>query len=370
MPAPLRWLMLAGHVPPGGAGSGVVRYVVEFTRALDRAEGVEVHVVAAPAAQQWWCDRLQDPDRVHVARGWESAKHARRQRRGRGIPVAASRFDVVHGARHVLPPATGALRILTVHDMLPLDREADHKDRETSRLRSPYLESIREADLLVCVSAATQSRMLAYVPSARNRSVVIPLAASPSLLTVAPEPVEALDSGRPFVLAVGDGSPRKNLSLLLAAWPAVLRAVPDALLVFAGPPGRGRPESNAEMRSAEARSELVRLGLVTDAHLRWCYENAACVALPSALEGFGLPVVEAQAIGVPLVVSDDPAVSEAAGGRARVEPSDRPERWAEALIEQLTGENPRPAPVIDRTWDDVAAETVAAVRRRGHRELT
>ncbi len=370
MTAPLRWLMLAGHVPPGGAGSGVVRYVVEFTRALDRAADVEVHVVACPAAASWWAERLGDGDRVHVARGWESSRHARRQRRGRGIPDAAARFDVVHGARHILPPATGALRILTVHDMLPLDREADHDDREASRLRGPYLESIRDADLLVCVSAATQSRMLAYVPSARNRSVVVPLAASPSLLTVAAEPVAALDTGRPFILTVGDGSPRKNLSLLLAAWPAVHEAVPDAMLVLAGPPGRGKPEASAEMRVLEERGELLRLGLVSDAHLRWCYEHTACVALPSALEGFGLPVVEAQAIGAPLVVSDDPAVSEAARDLARVEPSDRPDRWSAALIEQLGPPQERRAPLTDRTWDEVAAETIAAVRRRSHRELS
>jgi glycosyltransferase involved in cell wall biosynthesis len=252
--------------------------------------------------------------------------------------------------------------------MLPLDRAADHGQRESSRLRTPYLESIREADLLVCVSTATQSRMLAYVPSARNRSVVIPLAASPSLLAVEPEPVPALIAGRPFVLAVGDGSPRKNLRLLLEAWPAVRTAVPEAMLVFAGPPGRGKPEGTDEMRALERAGELVRLGLVSDAQLRWCYQHAACVALPSALEGFGLPVVEAQAMGVPLVVSDDPAVSEAAGDLARVEPCDRPDRWATALIAQLASRSPRPAGVVGRTWDDVAAETVAAVRHRSHRE--
>lgn len=369
MSATLRWLMLAGHVPPGGSGGGVVRYVVELTRALNRiGQDCEVHVVSSPTAQAWWIDQLGDADRVHVARGWHSTKNSWRQRRGWGIPPAAEKFDVVHGAQHILPPATGAMRVLTVHDMLPLDRAADHGDRESGRIRTPYLESIREADLLVCVSAATQSRMLAYVPSARNRSVVIPLAASPSLLTVEPEPVPALIDGRPFVLAVGDGSPRKNLQLLLKAWPAVRDAVPDAMLVFAGPPGRGRPEGTDEMLALERNGELVRLGLVSDAQLRWCYRNAACVAMPSALEGFGLPVVEAQAFGVPLVVSDDPAVSEAAGDGALVEPSDRPERWAVALVEQFTSRRTRPAPISGRTWDAVAAETLAAVRHRGHRE--
>lgn len=368
----LRWLMLASHVPPGGTGGGIVRYTVEFTRALRHQPDVEVHVVASRAARDWWVEQLGSSARVHVGKGWQHDRGSNRRHSdvsGAGQVPAGVAFDVVHSAQHLLPPPMGALRVLTVHDMLPLDRPAETDHSEALRLRGPYLESIREADLIVCVSAASRSRMLAYVPTARNRSLVIPLAAAPAVTQAASEPVAGLPPGR-FVLAVGDGTPRKNLALLTRCWPEVTAHVPDAVLVFAGPPGRGKPAATADMTQLERAGSLKRLGLVSDAHLRWCYENAAVVAIPSLLEGFGLPVAEALAFGAPVLVSDDPALVEAGDGVVTVLPSDRPQMWSRALVEALavprraSGDH-SVAPV--RTWDDVARETVEAVARRGHR---
>lgn len=363
--------MLAGHVPAGGAGGGIVRYTVEFTRALRRQPGVEVHVVASRDARDWWIEQLGSSTQVHVGKTWQHQRGSgERQRETPGVDHVPGgvNYDVVHSAQHLLPPPMGALRVLTVHDMLPLDRPAETDHSEALRLRGPYLESIREADLIVCVSAASRSRMLAYVPTARNRSLVIPLAAAPAVTQVVPEPVAGLPPGR-FVLAVGDGTPRKNLSLLTRCWPQVAVQVPDAVLVFAGPPGRGRPAATADMAHLEQAGSLKRLGLVSDAHLRWCYENAAVVALPSLLEGFGLPVVEALAFGAHVIVSDDPALVEAGDGQVTVLPSDRPDLWSAALADALTsppGVAAAPADSV-RTWDDVARETVDAVSRRGHR---
>ncbi|HZG91945.1 MAG TPA: glycosyltransferase, partial [Pseudonocardia sp.] len=219
-PAPLRYLLLATHVPASGAGGGMVRYAVETATALARRPDVELHVLVTAEAVDFF-GALVGRERVHVIR---SAPTAVRSLAERYLPLpAGGRFDVVHGAKHLLPRRTGgATAVLTVHDMLPLDRPGDFGALKRVVLRFPYLASARGADLLVCASRATRARLLDYAPGLAARAAVVPLAPGGRLLDAAPVEVPAL-AGRPFALVVGDASARKNLALVVDAWPQVRR---------------------------------------------------------------------------------------------------------------------------------------------------
>jgi glycosyltransferase involved in cell wall biosynthesis len=387
-PAPdtLRWLLLATHVPPSGAGGGMIRYAVELGRALQRRHDIELHVLACPESAPALGAVLGVPEtRVHVLPGGVLTASAR-QRLARGAEVFASldTFDVVHGTKHLLPARASGVRVLTVHDLLPLDRPGDFGRAKRLLLPRSYLRSLRDADVLVCVSAATRERLLVHVPEVRDRAEVVPLAMASSLLDAHGGASAALEARR-FALVVGDASPRKNLRFVSRLWPAVRRRHPDLLLAVAGPAGWGVDDGLHELDALVAEGGALRLGHIDDATLRWAYEHAAVVLCPSRLEGFGLPALEAVTFGAPLVRSTDPALAEASAGAGRAVALDDPLGWVDAIDAAVRAGRAAPAataaaggsaagapgdalaPRVPRGWDDVADATVALARRARHR---
>lgn len=357
---PLSWLMLATHVPPTGQRGGMVRYVVELARELAARPDVELSVLTTRPAQPFFAQLLGSPERVLTLPALPTPLRSLLERPGLGVPAFRRPWDVVHGTKHLLPSVGPGRRVLTVHDLLPIDRPQDFPRIKRTALVAPYRASVRAADALLCVSAATQARLLADQPSVASRSHVVPLAMSSSLQQATPTPVAALAGGR-FALVVGDASPRKNLKLVLAAWESVVARDPEARLVVVGPRGWGVDERGPAFGRLVEQGAVVQLDQVSDGALRWLYESAGAVACPSLLEGFGLPSIEALHFGAPLITSNDPALVEASSGAAVHLPVDDVGAWAHALAAAVS--QPR-APLAGarawRTWSDVAEETVRA----------
>ncbi|MEH3075713.1 MAG: glycosyltransferase family 1 protein [Quadrisphaera sp.] len=375
-----RWLVMATHVPASGRLGGIVRYTVEVARALQRRDDVEVHLLTSAAAAGPLAELVGGPARVHAVPA------ALDGRAGPLLPpyerfVLGWRlrggFDVVHGSKHLVPqraPGFTARTVLTVHDMILADRPADFPAAKRVLLQRPYAASIRQADSVICVSAATRDRLLAHHPQVAGRTSVVLSATSPALLQAHPTPVEVL-AGRRFGLVVGDTTQRKNVATAVSAWARALRAHPehaDAVLALVGPPAWGTEAYGPDHAALAASGHVVQLQGVDDASLRWCYENAAVVLAPSLVEGFGLPAVEALDLGAPLVTSTDAALVEVSGDRAQHVPALDVEGWARAVADHLHLDAPgreRPAPASSpqpaRTWDDVAEDTVRAVLHRG-----
>ena len=171
----IRWLLLASHVPPGGLHGGMVRVTVELARALNRRTDIELSVVCDRNAATWWRAELdtEDPTRIHPLPAVPVPLQATLERHGLSRRVLDG-FDVVHGTKHILPSRTDALRVLTVHDFLPLDRPHDFGLAKRALLPGPYLASIRDADVAACVSSATRDRLRNYVPEASGRLELFP----------------------------------------------------------------------------------------------------------------------------------------------------------------------------------------------------
>ena len=172
---------------------------------------VELSVLCAAEAVDYWAAEVGD-DAAGVSIGSRSgAGSGLVGRQGRGSEAFRQNFDVIQGTKHLLPRRTTATTVLTVHDLLPLDRPGDFGRLKRALLPGPYLASAAEADVLVCISAATRDRLLSYVPQVADRTSVIPLANESAGLGAAEPRAIAELRNKPFALVVGDSSPRKNL---------------------------------------------------------------------------------------------------------------------------------------------------------------
>ena len=375
----LRWLVVATHVDETGAGGGMVRYTVELIRKLNESPGIELHVVCTKAGRTFFGSSLgMSSSQLHTLPTSSTLALSLMERYALH-PLFHKRWDVVHGVKHLLPKYPRAfVRVLTVHDTILLDRPEDFGWAKRTLLKRHYLDSIDEADCVVSVSQATADRLQARVRSSVGKTRVVRLVGAGTLDHITASPVDAL-TGKRFALVVGDPSPRKNLRLLASIWPEVRAAVPDAVLAIVGPRGWGTVAGTEEIGELVSAGSAVELGHISNAELRWAYENAAVTLCPSLLEGFGLPVAEARRAGSPVISSSDPAQIEAAttldgygGAGSFVHISvEEPALWASKVIEHfscasLAGHRVARDTVEtssvhhERTWSDVDRDTVEA----------
>jgi alpha-1,3-rhamnosyl/mannosyltransferase len=214
--------------------------------------------------------------------------------------------------------ATRCPSAVIVYDLVPFVRDARAQKRAALIERATIDVGVRRAAALVCISAATRRDLIARVPSAERRAVVVPLAAD--ALFSAPEAREQAATvaagygiAHPYVLAAGTLEPRKNLGRLIDAWEQLPTALRDAHeLVLVGPTGW-----EAEEILSRAQDHAVRtIGYVSDADLAALYAGSEVFAYPSLYEGFGLPILEAMAAGAPVLTSNVSSLPEVAGDAA------------------------------------------------------
>ena len=231
--------------------------------------------------------------------------------------------------------------------------------------------TIENASQIMCLSKTTGHDILRILPraDARRLVVVYPGCEIPRVEPKRPDaPVGDL---KDFILCVGTIEPRKNHRTLIDAYiqaRAADRELPP--LVLCGGPGWGRASERLFERLKSGRDQkngIYFLASPPDSELRWCYQNASMLANPSLHEGFGLPVLEAQFLGLPTLISDIPVFREI-GGDARFAPVKDIEAWSTTIL-QMSAQIRRgemPAPRVDKqfwTWRK-RAELLAQVFER------
>jgi glycosyltransferase involved in cell wall biosynthesis len=235
--------------------------------------------------------------------------------------LAGGTWDVVHSASPLLIPSTAAAGVITIHDLDFLR----HPDRVTAEMR-------RDFPSLVRVHA---TRADAIVVSSRHAAadVVQTLGVDPSRVHVCPAGAPAwaaaiargrAERSRRHFLFLGTLEPRKNVGVLLDAYARLVSADPSTPpLVIAGRHTPTAAAWTARVATAPLAGRVTLMGYVDDEHRHALLADAHAVVMPSLDEGFGLPVLEAMACGVPVVVSNAGALPELVGDAARpVDPMD------------------------------------------------
>ena len=140
-----------------------------------------------------------------------------------------------------------------------------------------------------------------------------------------------------YILHVGARRPHKNQRILVEALAKLRGRHPDLGLVLVGQPDPRFPDDLTELVAALNLSDHVRqFTSADDECLQDLYANAAVFAYPSIIEGFGMPLLEAMAAGLPVVASDAEAVQETASGGALIVPALTADRWVEAIDQVLS----------------------------------
>ena len=273
------------------------------------------------------------------------------------LVLPASAAQVVY-CPAVLGPLLSSRNVVCIYDAAAVRHPEWYSPAYARYQRHVLPRLARRARLVITASRFAREELLDVLGADPERTHIVPLGVSGHFRPDAdPGPARAaFDLGRPYVLTVGSLIARKNFGALAHAAEALRREGLD--LVAAGS-GRGYMRADA--------SVVRELGHVDQSLLPGLYAGAAAFVLPSLHEGFGLPVLEAMASGVPTVVSDRGALPEVAGDAALfVDPDDGP-GIAEAILAAIRdAERLRRAGVSRAapfTWERTARQTDALIAR-------
>jgi glycosyltransferase involved in cell wall biosynthesis len=365
----MRFTVAIDTSPLQGDRSGVGRFVEGLLRSLNALDPT----VDAPTLMPYVLSRhatdlavgtirLPWPAEVAV-RLWEQLDHPSCRR-------SLGAADVVHGTNYIAPP-TGGPTVVTVHDCSPLTHPlwcAPVVRRFAGVLRRAAARGVWIH--VPSQHVATEARALLDT----DRVVVIPHGppevVEPARTTPATRH-EHLD-GAPYIVAIGTLEQRKNLPRLVDAFGLVSEEQPDLHLVLVGGDGNDRSgvETALAALASAARGRVHLTGRVDEsARLTWL-RGARALAYPSLDEGFGLPLLEAMALDIPIVASTSGAIAETVDGAALlVDPLDVT-ALADGLVQAVHDSDTRIKLIADGrrrlgdfSWERTANEMTALYHR-------
>ncbi|BBH17096.1 glycosyl transferase family 1 [Nocardioides baekrokdamisoli] len=274
--------------------TGVERFATEITRRLLVARPDTVVVAPAGVSRPQWVpvESWRTTGRLH-GHAWEQIElPAYLRRLGRPVLIGLCNTG----------PITYRRQVASHHDVGYLRLPSNYSWRFRTWYRVMAWLLLRVSAAVVTVSEFSRRELAEAYGIQRSKILVVPNA-------VGPEFSPGLQERGAYAVAVGSPSERKNIARLVEAWEHVhqqtgieLRIVGDPLLV-AGSAG-----------GLAARPGVVMVGRVTDDELIALYRGARLSILPSLYEGFGLPILESQACGCPVIAADAASLPEVLDG--------------------------------------------------------
>ncbi len=250
--------------------------------------------------------------------------------------------DLLFVPAHVLPPVRPPLTVVTVHDLGYRAFPQAHTASQRLYLELSTRWNVRVATHILADSQATRDAIVqAYHTPLEKISLVYP--GYDQLLAPERDPAVLADMRAryeilgPYILSLGSIQPRKNLTRLVGAFAQLAPRYPALTLVLAGPPGWLGAPLHARVRELGLEQRVRFPGYVAEEDKAALLSGAEIFAFPSLYEGFGFPVLEAQACEVPVLASDTTSLPEVAGEAALlVDPLDEA-AIARGLERLLTG---------------------------------
>ena len=253
------------------------------------------------------------------------------------LPAAAARLraDLLHAPATTAPWWQPVPTVVTVHDTIPWQSDADPHWRPGVYRDRVLPAAYHRASAVITVSQTSRRDILARWPALQPKLHVISPGVDERYLEAVPDRRPIVIGERtvtePYLLYLGGGDPRKRLMWALQAW---WTSGVDAAMIVCGLEG----SAHDRIRSSVPRNVQDRLILapfISEDEMPRLYLRAAAVLYPSLYEGFGMPVIEAQAVGTPVLFSDVGSLSELKGPGAVVLPVDDLAAWTAAIASVL-----------------------------------
>ena len=301
--------------------------------------------------------------------------HHRLERYTLAAELSPYGLDVFHSPDFI-PPVSGARRrIITIHDL----NFMYYPQFLTAESRRYYLDQIEwassDANHIVVDSHATRSDVIELLAVPPEKVTTVYLAANPLYeqaytTTAVDETLRKYNLPHGFILFVGTLEPRKNLPMLIQAYAHLLHDYGvDVPLILVGSKGWIFDEIFTTIESLNLTKYVRHLAGVFDEELAHLYHAAGVLVTPSFYEGFGLPALEAQHCGCPVVVSNRGSLPEIVGSEGLMLDPEDTAVWVEALNLVLTDSHKRNTMIeIGQTqakkfsWRKTARDTLAVYR--------
>ena len=239
----------------------------------------------------------------------------------------SNQIDIVHALSLGYKVATGKPYVVTIHDIGPLTHPQFFTKKDQWFMKGSLKQAVKKGAAMICVSQATADAVEAYALANYNKSVKERLhvvhEGVDAAFFKAPKVEEITDFhlvesllNTPFVLTVGQISPRKNLQTVLEAFSKLKDELPNLQLITVGGNGWGYDKVKEQVNLLGLEKRVHFLDYVSDDLLRFLYRKAVVFVYPSLFEGFGLTVLEAMASSCPVITSNTSSLPEIAGDAA------------------------------------------------------
>ncbi|MDA8082000.1 MAG: glycosyltransferase family 1 protein [Actinomycetota bacterium] len=332
-----RLVIDVSSVPARPAGAG--RYAIELVSNLRQlTDGFEL--ISKSADVEFWEGTasapvvLKSPDRRSLRIVWEEIVLARQLRKNLA--------GIYHGVHYTIPRGYRGARISTIHDLTMIEHPEWHERIKVAYFSRAIRYAVEKADAIIVPSEFTRSRLETHFGRLENVSVIYHGVDHTRFrpLATAAEPGREEDERQihpreRVVLHIGTIEPRKNLENLVKAFDILASEDPNVRLVLVGQKGWKSETVYSRIAASKHCERIQQIGYLPEEEMLKVVHRSSCVAYPSFAEGFGLPVLEAMAAGVPVVTSAKSVMEEVADGCAWLcdpeDPADISEKMSRAM---------------------------------------
>lgn len=278
--------------------------------------------------------------------------------------------NIIQGTDHFVYPCKNALKIMTIHD-LSFIKYPEYAPKIVKKTYKNRIENcLKWTDLIITFSQSTKQDIMEIFNFPEEKIFITHQASRYKNLPINKSQINSINynSNNPYLLFVSTFEPRKNIINIIQAFNYLKQTKKIAHnLILIGQKGwQYQPIFNA-INNSPFRDHIYYLGYLSDEEVALFYQNAEVFVYPSYYEGFGLPVLEAMSLGVPVITSNTSSLPEVAGDAAILVNPDHYQELADAILQVINNTQLRNQ-LIEKgknraklfSWENTAKQTINA----------